>query len=85
MAIDQYTVRKIPKDLNRALRVTSKHTGKSINSIFIDALYQHIEKQTNSSAIKRNDLAWMSGKGQGYEQFDDITTAMRNVDLKDWQ
>ena len=54
----QYTIRKVPKAVDKALRAKAKAEGKSLNQLAIEALAQRAGVGSAVSAPKR-DLSFM--------------------------
>jgi hypothetical protein len=50
----QYTIRKVPKAVDKALRAKAKAEGKSINQLAIEALAQRAGVGSSVGAPKRN-------------------------------
>ena len=55
----QYTIRNIPKSLDRALRAKAKAEGKSINTIAIETLSQGLG--VREAHPSHADLDWFFG------------------------
>ncbi len=72
----QYTVRDVPKSLDRALRARAKARGKSLNRITLEILHEALGVD---SALKmvHTDLDWFLGTGREDPQLD---RALREMD-----
>ena len=57
----QYTIRNIPKDVDRALRKRAKAEKKSMNQVALDAL--RAGAGLNGEVQRRTDLEWFFGSG----------------------
>ena len=55
----QYTIRNIPKQVDRALRAKAKAEGKSVNQAVVDALRQALGLADEPK--KRRDLSDLAG------------------------
>lgn len=55
----QYTIRNIPEDLDKKLRLRSKKRGESFNKTLIQALSSSATQASDAS----NDLDWFYGSG----------------------
>ncbi len=56
----QYTLRKIPPELDRVLRETAKEQRKSLNQVAVEAL-QRAAGVSGGEPVKRRDLADVVG------------------------
>jgi hypothetical protein len=61
----QYTIRNIPRPVDRYLRKLAQLSGKSLNQVIVEELS---EKVTGSSTPVGNSLDWFIGSG-----IDDVT------------
>jgi plasmid stability protein len=55
----QYTLRNIPKNLDRALRDKARAERKSLNAVALDALKRGLG--LNGEAVRYDDLDWFFG------------------------
>jgi hypothetical protein len=60
MTTIQYTIRNIPRPVDRYLRKRAQLSGKSLNQVIIDELS---EKVTDASTPVGNALDWFIGSG----------------------
>ena len=79
----QYTLRKIPTELDQKLRVASKKTSKSLNTLIIETL----EKQfVHPEGKKRHsDLNHLSGCWEEDPEFDRAINLFNEVDDSAWK
>ena len=79
----QYTIRKIPEELDQKLRFASKKNSKSLNSLIIEAL----EKQfVHPEGIpKYKDLNHFSGLWEEDPEFDGAIDRFNEIDDRDWK
>lgn len=78
----QYTLRNIPKAVDRALRKKAKAEGKSLNEAAIEALRAGIEAQ--GSRVKRRDLSDLAGTWVEDPEFDKAIAEQDQVDPEAW-
>jgi plasmid stability protein len=57
----QYTLRNIPKHIDRALRERARASGKSLNEAAIEALQRGLD--LNAESKRSSDLDWFLGSG----------------------
>ena len=76
----QYTIRDIPKDVDRALRKMAKEEGKSLNRAIIDVL-------RNATGVGKtteyHDLDWAIGRWVEDPGFDAAIAEQDQVDCRD--
>jgi plasmid stability protein len=78
----RYTIRNIPKDLDRALRDLARSEGKSLNAAVIDAL----RRATGAGqAAPYHDLDWAFGRWVDDPSFDAAIAEQDQVDDRDWR
>ena len=78
----QYTIRDIPKDIDRALRKLAREEGKSLNRAIIDAL----RKAAGVGASEvHHDLDWAIGRWTENPGFDAAMAEQDQVNPEDWQ
>lgn len=79
----QYTIRKIPKALDEKLRIASKETSKSLNTLIIETLekrFIHPEKRQRCQ-----DLNHFSGSWEDDPEFDKAIELLDNIDDPVWE
>ncbi len=78
----QYTIRDIPRDVDRALRKMAKEGGKSLNSAIVDAL----RKATGvGQTAEYHDLDWAAGRWTQDAGFDAAIAEQDRVNPEDWK
>jgi hypothetical protein len=78
----QYTVRKIPKWLDKAIRDRAKTLGKSINDVIIDLLYDGF--RANGQLVKRRDLSKFAGTWVEDPAFDEAMKGFEQINPETW-
>jgi hypothetical protein len=78
----QYTIRKIPPDLDRALKARAKQVGKSVNEIALEALARSV-----GQSVRRRNLRGMPGAWSKKEasEFDRFLAQHRQIDPELWR
>jgi hypothetical protein len=79
----QYTLRKIPRELDKALRRKAKEQGKSLNQVVIEALAR--DAGVNGTATKFHDLDFAIGTWVEDPEFDKIIEEQRQIDPEMWK
>jgi hypothetical protein len=74
----QYTIRKIPRKLDQALRRKARQEGKSLNAIAIDVLSRGVG--INASVIANHDLDFAIGTWVQDAEFDKAIADQRRID-----
>ena len=78
----QYTLRNIPKEVDRELRSRAKREGKSLNEVAIDAL----RAATGSSdKVKYRDLSDLVGSWVHDEETEKALADQRRIDPEMWR
>ena len=79
----QYTIRSIPRDLDRALRRDAKTLGVSLNRAIIDAL----RRATGcvQAPMRYHDLDWAIGTWVEDAAFDEAIREQDTVNPDDWK
>ncbi len=80
----QYTLRKIPDELDRALRETAKEQHKSLNQVAVEAL-QRATGVTDGEPAKRRDLTDVVGTWVADPRIDAALEDQRRVDPESWE
>jgi hypothetical protein len=76
----QYTIRGIPRDVDRALRQKAKRHKKSLNQVVVDEL-----TAAAGSNRKYADFSDLVGKWTPDPEFDEIIAAQRQIDPDLWK
>ena len=79
----QYTVRKIPEELDQKLRVASKETSKSLNTLIIETLEKQFVHSEGKPRFK--DLNRFSGRWEEDPEFDRAVNQFDKIDDHDWE
>jgi len=79
----RYTLRKIPRDVDAALRQRAKQEGKSLNQIALEALSRGLG--TAQSPSKFHDLDFVIGTWVEDPEFDKIIEEQRQIDSEMWK
>jgi hypothetical protein len=79
----QYTLRNVPKTLDRALRERARTQNKSLNEVVLDAL-QRALGLTGELPVQR-DLADVVGTWQDDAEMDRILAEQRRIDAELWR
>ncbi len=80
----QYTLRKIPTDLDQALRETAKEQHKSLNQVALEALQRAVGVSENKP-VKRRDLTDVVGTWAADPLIDAALEDQRHVDPESWE
>jgi hypothetical protein len=78
----QYTLRKIPIQVDRALRARARKLGKSVNQVAIEALAQSVGQPVKFRSLRGMPGAW--GKKEA-AQFDAFLAGARVIDEELWK
>lgn len=79
----QYTLRRIPKHLDRALRQRARAQNKSLNEVAVQALMDGCGVQ--AEPIRRRDLADVAGTWHSDPSTDAALLDQRQVDSDLWK
>lgn len=79
----QYTIRKIPEELDQKLRIASRESLKSLNTLIIETL----EKQFvhPKGPPKHKDLNHFSGRWEEDPEFDQAIKLFDQIDENAWK
>ncbi len=80
----QYTLRKIPDDLDRALREAAEEQHKSLNQVAIEALQRAVGVAEKEPA-KGRDLSDVVGSWVADPAIDSALADQRRVDPESWE
>jgi hypothetical protein len=78
----QYTIRQIPKAVDKSLRQKSRREGKSLNSVAIEILSSGLQL---GGEIRHDDLDFMAGSWIEDKKFNEAIAAQDRVDPKLWR
>lgn len=79
----QYTIRKVPKSLDAALRRRAHEQGKSLNEVAVEALARGVGISGEHSP--QRDLRDIAGTWHNDRAFDSALAAQDTVDKELWQ
>jgi len=81
----QYTIRKIPASVDKALRKRAKQQNKSFNTTVVEALNQQVFG-TNEVPV-HPDFSWFVGAGKDLlgPEFDSAIDEQSKIDPKIWK
>jgi plasmid stability protein len=79
----QYTLRNVPKQLDRALRAQAKREHKSLNEVLLAALQRALGIDGEPPA--QRDLADVVGTWQDDPEQERVLAAQRSVDPELWK
>jgi plasmid stability protein len=79
----QYTLRNVPKGLDRALRERAKRLDKSLNDVVIEALQRAVGIAGELPAHR--DVSDIVGTWQDDSEMDRILAEHRRIDPEHWQ
>jgi hypothetical protein len=79
----QYTIRQIPRAVDKSLRRKSRREGKSLNTVAIEALSTGL--QIGGEPIRHHDLDFMAGSWIEDKKFDEAIAAQDCVDPSLWR
>ncbi len=74
----QYTIRNIPRKIDKALRAKAKAEGKSLNAAALDALEAALG--VAGRPVKRRDLSFLAGSWVEDPAFDEAIREQRRID-----
>lgn len=79
----QYTLRHIPRKLDKALRAKAKAERKSLNRVTIDILARALN--LSDEPVRHEDLDWMAGTWVEDPAFDQAVADQQRVHPDDWK
>ncbi len=74
----QYTIRAVPDEVDRALRLRAKRESKSLNAVVIDALARGLA--LDAPPARRTDLDHPAGTWQEDPDFDRAVAEFERID-----
>lgn len=77
----QYTIRRVPLQVDEALRRKAKRKGKSLNQVIIDSLTESVGEE----ASRYHDLDELAGSWKTDKAFDNALKAFEKIDPGDWK
>lgn len=79
----QYTLRKIPKELDKALRQKARKEGRSLNEVAIEALSRGAGM--NQGVVKNHDLDFAIGTWVHDPETEKVLQEQRQIDPDLWK
>ena len=79
----QYTIRNIPKPVDKALRAKARRERKSLNQVIVEAVQEGLG--LNGKPTKHRDLDWFAGTWVEDPEFDRIIAEQDQVHPDDWK
>lgn len=79
----QYTIRQIPRELDRRLRKLAKQQGKSLNAFLVECLAR--EADLAPEPVRYHDLDHLFGTWQEDPEFDAVLKEQRKIDEDMWK
>lgn len=76
----QYTIRGIPREVDRVLRRKASRGRKSLNQVVVEELIA-----ATTGARKRADFSDITGKWVADSRFDEIIATQREIDPDKWR
>ncbi|MGH7556686.1 MAG: FitA-like ribbon-helix-helix domain-containing protein [Gemmatimonadota bacterium] len=78
----QYTIRKIPERLDRAIRERARREGKSLNRVTIEALMQAFG--LDGENLRRRDLSDLAGTWKDDPETEQALAEQRRIEVDLW-
>lgn len=79
----QYTLRNVPKEVDRALRETARREGKSLSAVALEALARGAG--IDDSDVRKRDLGRFAGSWVRDPKTDDALADQRRIDPSLWK
>ena len=79
----QYTLRAVPKPIDRALRRRARQEAKSLNTVAVEALARGLELE--GKPIEHTDLDALIGSWREDKAFDRAVADFERVDPEAWK
>jgi len=76
----QYTIRGVPREVDRALRQRAARRKQSLNQVIVDEL-----TQSTIGNRQRADFSDLVGRWTPDAAFDEILESQRQIDLDKWK
>ncbi len=77
----QYTLRNVPKSVDRAIRAAAKRQGRSLNEVAIEALLRGL----GLDDAPRRDLSALAGSWVEDPETDRVLAEQRQIDPELWK
>jgi len=79
----QYTIRQIPRAVDKSLRQKSRREGKSLNTAAVEVLSAGL--RLNGEPVRHDDLDFVAGSWIEDAKFDAAIAAQDQVNAKLWR
>jgi hypothetical protein len=79
----QYTIRRVPREVDRRLRERARASGKSLNEAAVEALSRGVG--VGAADVPLRDLSGIVGTWQDDPAFDEAVAEQHRVDRKLWR
>ena len=79
----QYTIRKVPRNVDEALRRRAKQAGKSLNQVLLESLRE--SAGVSEEAARYNDLNDLAGTWKNDKAFEEAIRSFEKIDQDDWK
>ncbi|HEV8042317.1 MAG TPA: hypothetical protein VGP62_25805 [Bryobacteraceae bacterium] len=79
-AAKQYTIRGIPREVDRALRQKAARQKRSLNQVIVDEL-----TEATIGAKRKTDLSDVMGGWVPDPEFDEVLATQRQIDWDKWK
>jgi len=81
----QYTLRNIPKQLDRALRARARREHKSLNEVAIDAMFDALGLGGSRHPVRYRDVGDVAGTWREDPETEAALADQRRVDERLWR
>lgn len=81
----QYTIRRIPKAVDRALRDRAARENRSINEVALEVMADGLGVAPGGAPVKRRDLTDLAGRWVKDKAVDQALADQRRVDDDIWR
>jgi plasmid stability protein len=78
----QYTLRNVPKELDRALKARAKLLGKSVNQVTLEALAQGMQQTLRRRNLRTMPGSWSKSEAEAFEE---ALASQRSIDQELWK
>ena len=79
----QYTIRQVPRAIDRSLRRKSQREGKSMNAVAIEAMSAGL--QISGEPIRHDDLDFMAGSWVEDDEFEKAIAVQNRIEPGLWR
>lgn len=80
----QYTLRRVPEVVDRALRKLARERGKSLNEVALEAMATGLGME-GQPTIRRRDLSDIAGSWISDPEVDQALSDQREIDPEMWK